>query len=375
MPSLFAPSPDEVSERRALLALSMVQGVGAGRIRALLAQFGSATEVLQTPAVRLQQVEGVGKLIAENIAACKINEAVSFQEARAEKVGAQLISAWDEGYPKALREIFDPPAFLWTRGTLLPQDEQAVAVVGTRKATDYGKRVAYQFGKELAEAGFTVVSGLAYGIDTAAHQGALDAGGRTLAVLGSGVDVIYPNRNNRMAHQIIEQGALVSELPLGTKPDAPNFPRRNRIISGLARGVLVAEAFARGGALITAHLANEQNREVFTIPCSIFNAAGAGNHELIRLSLAKLVTSVTEIQEELGMVGHLAQSTVNSDLELDSLGSIERVLYEALSTEPMHIDRLCGDTDLDPSTALVYLLSLEFKGIVRQMAGKMFYRV
>lgn len=381
--NLFALPKDEVAEQRALIALSLVNGVGAGRVRALLAHFGSAVEVMETTSRALQRVEGIGAQTADAIAKAEggteANEAVEAQWQRAEKVGASLIPAWSSDFPMLLREIYDPPAFLWARGQFLESDQKAIAIVGTRRATDYGKRVAYQFAGELAQQGYTIVSGLAYGIDTMAHQGALDAGGRTIAVLGSGVDVIYPAKNAALVKRILandgEQGMVISELPMGTTPDAPNFPRRNRIISGLSKGVLVAEAFAKGGALITAHIAIEQNREVFAVPGSIFSQTSTGNHELVQKGLAKLVTNVQDVLEEFGMFESLGQDDVFSAIEPLELNTMEQKLYEVLGAEPMHIDTICAEANVDSSTALVYLLSLEFKNAIRQMAGKMFYKV
>lgn len=373
--NLFSPPPDELTEQHNLIALSLVNGVGANRIRTLLAHFGSITEVMQASVRALQKVEGIGAVTAEAIANTKVEEAVTEQWKRAEKFDANLIPLWSSEFPRLLREIYDPPALLWMRGNLTEADEKAVAIVGTRRATDYGKRVAYQFAQDLARQGFTIVSGLAYGIDTAAHQGALDAGGRTIAILGSGVDVIYPAKNTALAHRIIESGALISEMPMGSQPDAPNFPKRNRIISGLSQGVLVAEAFAKGGALITAHIAIEQNREVFAIPSSIFMQTGAGCNELIKKGLAKLVTNVEDLLEEFGIFENSMQETASIPQETLNLGSMEQRLYDVLEKEAQHIDQICAKANVDPSTALVYLLSLEFKNAIRQMAGKMFYKI
>jgi len=373
-PSLFDTPPDEIAERRAVMALAMVPGIGPGRLRALLAHFGSATRVFKASVAALVRVPGVGQQTAEAIVRCDAEQLITAQEQMAEKCQANVLLAWESSFPTLLRELYDPPVLLWYRGVHLPSDDKAIAIVGTRKASEYGKRVAYTFAQELARNGWTIVSGLAYGIDTAAHQGAVDAGGRTIAILGSGVDVIYPAANTRLVAQILESGALFSELPLGTKPDAIHFPRRNRIISGLSRGVLVAEAAAKGGALITAHMAIEQNREVFTVPCSIFSTHGKGNHELIRKNMARLVTSVDELLEELEGFGTKPIAAVNSEETWAELNALERILLEKLSTEPMHIDQLCVLANVDTSAALVYLLNLEFKGLVRQMAGKMFYR-
>jgi len=371
--SAFDIAPDDPAEElRALVALTLVPGVGPGRIRALLARFGSAQAALQASVAALVQVPGIGAQTARRIASFDDWDAVDAQFERAERVGATLIPAWDARFPSLLRQIYDPPALLWVRGTLAPEDSNAVAIVGTRRPTDYGLRTARQFAAALAQEGVTVISGLAYGIDAAAHRGALEAGGRTLAVLGSGVDRFYPARHARLAQAIMTQGALLSELPLGAAPDAPNFPRRNRLISGLARAVLIVEAYERGGALITARLALEQDRDVLAIPGALHNPASAGTNRLIRDSLARLVCSPDDVLEVLGMGSASATSRPPSP---PSLSGLEQQLYEALEPEPLHIDVLCERTGLDPSTALVYLLQLEFKGLVRQLAGKQFYRL
>jgi DNA processing protein len=308
---------------------------------------------------------------------------VDDQFERAARVGAEAVPLWDDRYPPLLRQIYDPPAVLWLRGDLVPQDERAIAIVGTRRATDYGKRVAHDFAFELAQRGFTIVSGLAYGVDAAAHRGALEAGGRTIAVFGSGVDVIYPRRNASIAERIAAgQGALLSEFALGAKPDAPNFPRRNRIIAGCSLGTLVAEARRTGGALITAWMALEQNREVWAAPAALFAPTGEGTNQLIRKGYATLVTTVDELLEEIeGQLGPSPALRASADAEgakpvepLPVLNGPETKLYDALTTEPMHLDLLCERSGLDTSNALVYLLSLEFKGLVRQLAGKQFFR-
>lgn len=367
--------PDDRDEVRALVALSLVPGVGPGRTRALIGRFGTAAAALAAPRSLLAGVPGVGPQTAEAIAAFDGQALVDAQLIRAEKVGADLITAWDPRFPKLLRQIYDPPVFLWIRGEITAQDDRAIAIVGTRKPTDYGRQAAADLAAGLAEQGFTIVSGLAYGIDGAAHRAALEAGGRTLAVLGSGVDRIYPSSHAQLARSIVSQGALLSEYALGAAPDAPNFPRRNRIVSGLAVGTLIVEAYEDGGALITARLAVEQNREVFAIPSPVRSKAGAGTNRLIQQGHAKLVMSVDDILTELGAVEPAAQTTpAESRQAPPDLNGIEKQLYDALTNEPIHIDTLCVRTNLDTSTALVYLLGLEFKGVVRQMAGKQFFR-
>jgi DNA processing protein len=363
---------DATEEHRALVALSLVPGVGPGRLRALLARLGSATAARAAPAAALAAVPGVGPQTARVIAAFDDEGAVDEQFRRAERGAVTFLPFWDDGFPPLLRQIYDPPAFLWIRGTLRAPDERAVAVVGTRRATEYGRRQARDFAYALAERGFTIVSGLAYGVDAAAHRAALEAGGRTLAVLGSGADRIYPSGHAALARDVAAQGALVSEYPLGAAPDAPNFPRRNRLISGLALGTLVVEAYDTGGALITARLALEQNREVFALPSPVHSAAGAGANRLIQEGHAKLVLGVDDILAELNPPGLAAEQ--RGPAPPPALSAVERQLLDVLGPVPLPIDLLCAKADLDPSTALVYLLELEFKGLVRQLAGKQFSR-
>lgn len=377
--NLFPDPSDELDERRALVALAAVPGVGSGRARALLAAFGSAADVFAAPEARLARVDGIGAATARAIARADPWEHADRQLHRAHTLGAQLLTLADDAYPERLRYIYDPPPFLWVRGDLAPGDARAVAVVGTRKASDPGKRAARQLGRDLAEAGVTVVSGLAYGIDIEAHRGALDAGGRTIAVLGSGVDRIYPSRHAQEVRRMLEQGqgAVVSELALGASPDAGHFPRRNRIIAGLAVATVVAEARISGGALLTAMMALEQNREVFALPASVF-AEAQGTNRLIQRGFAALATSATDILDEIApilpasggpSVVAMAPAPVPDDLSAD-----ERRLLDALRPEPLPLDFLCAEAGVDASTALVYLLQLEFRGLVRQLAGKQFAR-
>ncbi len=373
--SAAATSPQE---QRALIGLSLVPGVGAGRIRALLARFGSAAAVMSASPSALTRVDGIGPKTASAITAFDDADAVDTQLDRAAQIGATLITPWDDRFPPRLRAIYDPPALLWMRGALTPADERAIAIVGTRRCSDYGKQQAHRFAKALVREGFTVVSGMAYGIDAAAHRGALDAGGRTIAVLGSGVNRIYPSKHTRLARSIIEQGALLSEYPLDAAPDASNFPERNRIVSGMTLGTLVVESHREGGALITARMAVEQNREVFAVPSALGRKAGVGTNRLIQRGHAKLVLDVNDILEELNVKQRPpvdADESASQPAPPESLNVIEQRLFDALGPDPMHIDALCAETDVDPSTALVYLLSLEFKGLIRQMAGKQFYRV
>ena len=378
------PSPDldTSQEQRALIGLSLVPGVGATRLRALLAHFEAPSAVFRASRSALERVDGVGPQTAEAILTFEDRAAVEREMDRADDLDATLISPWDDRFPDRLREIYDPPAFLWMRGTLPEGAAPMVTVVGTRRCTDYGRAQAHHLAGALARRGFTVVSGLAYGIDAAAHKGALDAGGRTLAVLGSGVGCIYPPKHTSLAKRIAENGAVLSEYAIDAEPDAPNFPERNRILSGLALGTLVVESYAEGGALITARLALEQNREVFALPGNVTKDSSLGTNRLIQQGHAKLVVEIEDLLEELPDLTVETAEDVDADMvasgtrpdPADELEGPEQVLYDALSDTPVHVDALCEETGLDPSTALVSLLELEFKGLVRQLAGKQFRR-
>ncbi len=378
-PAPPAVPPDPADERRALAALSLVPGVGPGRLRALVSALGGAVAVRHAPAGRLAAVDGVGRQTAEAIARWDDEPAVDRLFERAAAVGAVAVALADADYPPLLRRTYDPPPLLWVRGRLAPEDADGVAVVGTRKATDYGLRVAAHLASGLAGHGLTVVSGLAYGIDIAAHAAALDAGGRTVAVLGSGVDRIYPTRHTALVRRMLEAdaGALVSELPPGTEPEAGHFPRRNRIIAGMTLATVLAESGARGGGLLTAAIALEEGREVFAAPAPLFSEM-SGTNRLLQRGYAALVTSADEIAETLAPMRQHAPAaggTVPEPPPLPAdLTSVERRLLDVLGAAPIGLDAVVDAADLDTSTALVYLLQLEFRGLVRQMAGKQFFR-
>lgn len=370
---------DQSQEQRALIGLSRVRGVGPQRLRALLATFDRPSEVFRASRSTLQRVDGVGEQVAEAILTFDDQEVVEEEIERAEQVGATLLSPWDERFPPRLREIYDPPAFLWMKGTLPEAAAPRITIVGTRRCTDYGRSEAHHLAGELVRRGITVVSGLAYGIDAAAHRGALDAGGRTLAVLGSGLGRVYPQKHTGLAERISENGAVLSEYSLDADPDASNFPERNRILSGLSLGTIVVESYSEGGALITARLALEQNREVFAVPGSVNKDSSLGTNRLIQRGHAKLVLDVEDVLEELPLAvveeGDADEEPAEPAADpTDDLSAEEEQLYDALTDTPVHIDALCEETGMDSSTALVNLLELEFKGLVRQLAGKQFRR-
>lgn len=388
-PDVPSPSTDPERERRALIGLSLVSGVGGARVRALLARFGSASAVWRASESALTSVPGIGTQTAAAIRAFDDQAAVDRQLREAEHAGATMIAPWDDRFPPLLRQIYDPPAFLWTRGHIRSVDDRAVAVVGTRSCTEYGRAQARSLTRSLVRAGFTIISGLAYGIDAVAHRTALEEGGRTLAVLGSGLNRIYPQAHARLARRIARRGAVLSELPLDAPPDASNFPDRNRIVSGMSLGTLVVESREQGGALITARMACEQNREVFAVPGNAEQPESVGTNRLIQRGHAKLVLDATDILEELegwtpapgasSEDGPRGPSSKRPDGPNDKapdppLEGAARTLYDELSEEPVHLDVLCAATDLAPSTALAVLFELELQGWVRQRAGKRFGR-
>jgi DNA processing protein len=271
----------------------------------------------------------------------------------------------DEAYPAHLREIYNSPPVLYVRGTLDKRDEWAVAIVGTRRASMYGKEAAMMLGTGLSQAGVTVVSGLALGIDTVAHRACLDGGGRTIAVLGCGVDVVYPARNARLAAEIVERGALVSDYALGTRPDGRNFPPRNRIISGLALGTIVVEADLSSGAGITADFAAEQGREVFAVPGNIYARASRGTNRLIQQG-AKLVSGVADVLEELNLTMVSEQAQARAVIPENAS---EATLLAHLSAEPTHIDMLGRAAGMPIAQVSSTLALMELKGMVRQTGG------
>ena len=312
------------------------------------------------------------------LAAVRQGAAFAQECERLEANWAHLVTFADAAYPDLLRWLPDPPPVLYVRGELLPEDELAIAVVGSRRPSRYGQLMARRFGTELAEHGFTVVSGLARGIDSLAHQGALEAGGRTIAVLGCGVNRIYPAEHRRLYDAIRGQGAVVSEFSFDTKPDRWNFPRRNRIISGLSIGVLVVEASDRSGSLHTAHHAVEQGREVFAVPGRIDAGSSLGTHRLIQRG-AKLVTGIGDILDELpeavrtSALQHAAAQTLDEEPPAD-LSPQEAQVLDLLSGEESHIETVIHASQLPAHVVASILATLELRGLVRQFPGKFFAR-
>lgn len=369
---------------RDLLVLSKIPGIGPYRLRSLVNHFKDPAAIGAASPRQLVAVEGIEQKTAMTIAGFFRGPArrdalrcVDDQLAQMRKAGARCISLWDGEYPANLKRIDDPPSFLFVRGPLSERDNYSIAIVGTREPTSYGTHMAEYFAVALTRLGLPVVSGLARGIDTEAHTSVIKAGGRTLAVIGSGVDVIYPPENAKLAERIAETGAVISEYEMGTKPDAGNFPRRNRIISGLALGTIIVETGPEGGAMITARNALEQNREVFAVPSAVHEGWRSGTNALIKEGKAKLTEHVDDIIAELAhrLKGILSETIIPRAAPPADLTFFERQVYDALADEPLHIDMLSKKAGLTTSETLVHLLSLEFKNLVHPMPGKMFVKM
>jgi len=291
---------------------------------------------------------------------------------RIQKKQVEVVTFWDPGYPVLLKKIYDPPVILYQKGQALQAEEDCIAVVGTRKHTPYGKQVVQNIVKGLVQLGLTIVSGLARGIDTLAHRETLKHGGRTIAVLGSGIDVIYPAENRSLASAISKQGTIISEFELGAKPDAGNFPQRNRIISGLCQATIVVEAGHHSGAILTALNAVDQNREVFAVPGRITDAKSVGCLRLIRNGAIPL-ENADQVLEHIQAKMFKPPRPQQQQLRLD-LNQTERKLWEVLSSEPKHIDEIVAASQMDVTQVLATLLGMELKGAVLQLSGKQFVR-
>jgi DNA processing protein len=344
--------------------------IGPTRIDRLISHFGGLDRAWRASANDLRRV--LDERALESLLAVRAALDLDQEMARIERAGIAVITRDDADYPRRLAEIPAPPPVLYLRGTLLPEDDVAVAIVGTRRLTNYGREVATSLAGDLAAAGVTIVSGLARGIDAVAHQAALAAGGRTIAVLGSGPNVIYPPEHRTLAARITEQGAVLSDYPPDRKPDAQNFPARNRIIAGLSRGVLVVEAPARSGALITVDFAADQGRDVFAVPGSILSPASAGCHKLLRDG-ARPVTCADDILEDLNLnVSRRGEQTaVQQALPLEE---DERRLLALLTADPQHIDELAAAANHPIHEIGALLLTMELKGLVRNAGAQHYSR-
>jgi DNA processing protein len=354
------------------IALSRIQGLGCVTIKKLTTHFGDPTRAFAASEEELGAIQELDRNVIEHFRNFSAWDEVKKELRRITNAGVGIIRFSDPTYPARLRTIADPPPFLYVRGEIRQIDEKAIAVVGSRSHSDYGRRVARDLSHNLVSLGFTVVSGMARGIDGTAHETAIDAGGRTIAVLGSGVDVPYPPEHEPLYRRISENGAVVSEFPLGTRPIAFNFPARNRLISGLSLGVVVVEATERSGSLITAALALEQGREVFAVPGEVGSSRSRGTHRLIRQG-AKLVESVNDIVEEIApqLLRRGAGPAEPLQRALPANVSVEaRTVFGLFQQRSLQIDEIIEITGLPPSRVAEILLNLELQGFLRPLPGK-----
>ena len=366
-----------MNSREALIALNLIEGVGPVRVRSLLEQFGEAPNILGASKAELLRVHNVGEDIAEKI--CRWEQSVDLSEElkRIADYGCHILTGADELYPPSLREIYDPPLVLYVKGQLTVRDKNAVAMVGSRMTTHYGIETARKLAYQLAYTGVTVVSGGARGIDTAAHQGALSGKGRTIAVLGTGINLIFPPENAELFERIAANGAVITQFPFNRPADKQSFPIRNRIVAGMTLGTVVVEANLSSGALITANFATEYGRQIFAVPGRIDSPRSKGCHDLIKKG-AKLCEGVEDILSEFEYLfpasNRPASASETGVLPALELNENEKRVYDALGREERSIDEVIRASGLPSSAVSVALFSLEMKRLVKQLPGKMFLR-
>jgi DNA processing protein len=359
-----------LEDRAYWLGFHLVPGIGATRLARLVETFGGLEAAWQASFDDLRAA-GLSERAARSLVSHRGTIDLDAEWQKVEQAGAQVLTLADDAYPRLLREIASPPPVIYVRGELQQSDEVAVGIVGTRRATSYGREMARRLSSGLARAGVTVISGLARGIDGIAHSVTLETGGRTLAVLGSGVDQIYPPEHRKLAEQIMQSGALVSEFPIGTRPEASNFPVRNRLISGMSLGVIVVEAPRRSGALITATFAADQGRTVFAVPGSALSQASEGTLQLLRDGAA-LAGEVEDVLSELNL--ERRQLAMETRQLLPAASDEERAVLEFLQAEPRHIDEIALDLGLNISHLSALLLQMQLKGLVRETGGQHYVR-
>jgi DNA processing protein len=369
------------------LKLIRAEGVGPAIFGRLIKHFGSADRALGASVSELAKIDGIGFKTAERIASTRDKFDAAGEVESAQKLGVWIIHLEDERYPPVLKRIYDPPPVLYIKGTLTREDNLAISIVGSRHCSLYGQEQASRFAHFLASAGFTVCSGMARGIDTAAHQGALSAGGRTIAVQGCGLANIFPPENAKLFELIAESGACISELPLRYEPLAVNFPPRNRIIAGLSLGTIVVEAAPRSGALITAKAALDYNREVMAVPGKIDSPLSKGAHQLIKEG-ATLIESVEDVMQALGHIGRQLEEHVSAaaaeasermerplfDVSQLKLSGDEKKVYGCLDKEPVHVEQIIAETELPAGSVNAALISLRLKALIKQLPGSLFVK-
>jgi len=369
------------------LKLIRADGVGPVTFAKFIRHFGSPDRALGASVSELAKVDGIGLKTAERIAATRDKFDSADELALAEKLGVYLVTLEDRRYPPVLKQIYDPPPVLYVKGSLTRQDNLAISIVGSRRCSLYGQEQSTRFAHFLASAGFTICSGMARGIDTLAHQGALAAAGRTIAVQGCGLANIFPPENKKLFELIAESGACISELPLRYEPLAENFPPRNRIIAGLSLGTIVIEAGLNSGALITAKAALDYNREVMAVPGKVDSPLSQGTHKLLKEG-ARLIESVGDVMEALGYIGdqlepHASRAAADAaaqaeaplfDVKLLKLSADEQAIHNCLDKEPKHVEQVIADTELTPGGVSAALISLRLKGLIKQLPGSMFVK-
>ncbi|HSD63566.1 MAG TPA: DNA-processing protein DprA [Ignavibacteriaceae bacterium] len=364
---------EKLTELRLLLE---VEGIGPGKFRNLLARFKSTDRILSAEYKSLIEVEGISNNLAQRIRRInsqriEIEKLILKEQEKLDKLKASIVTVWDQEYPDVLKKIYDPPLLLYTIGKPDEKDVYSISVVGTRQPTNYGKIQTERITTDLVHQGITIVSGLARGIDSIAHSCVLKEKGRTIAVIGSGLDVIYPPENKKLFQEIAEKGLIISEYPIGTKPDAQNFPKRNRIISGLSLGTIVIESGVSGGATQTASFALDQGKEIFAVPGNLGIRQSEGTNLLIQKGEAGLIRCAEDVLQslELKLKPVLGK---NIPKKVEGLTLFEEKIITLLTSEPLQIDKIASLTQMNTSECLVHLLSLEFKGMVKQLPGKMF---
>lgn len=363
--------------------LKSITSLGDVRIRRIAEKFNNLGHLFSSDLQTLKSIDGISEKTLREVESA-VNKSNVFEESylklleKLEKSNIKVTTIFDENYPQNLKNIYDAPVILYYYGNMSESDRYSIGIVGTRTPSDYGRKVCRDLSKELANRGLPVVSGLAIGIDSIAHNSCLESGGITYAVLGSGVDNLYPPDNKHLYERIKETGAVISEFEIGSKAEKVNFPRRNRVVSGISLGTLIVESRIKGGSLITAEFALDQNRELFAVPGNITAKNSDGCNNLIKKGYAKLVSSVDDIISEFNIqISDLVNTKSNKipDTEQKEMNVFEHKIYNALNdTEPTSIDKICELTELNISDCLVNLLTMEFKGLVSQLPGKYFLK-
>ncbi len=347
--------------------LHLVNGIGSKTIDKLINKFGSLANLWESSPCELNRINFLNQKILKQLNQSKKIQIIEDYKKKLSKYNVQCIIRDDVNYPTSLKSIQDPPYLIYSKGSLVTDISNSIAIVGSRKASVYGKNIAYKFAKELAEHGITIISGMAYGIDSAAHKGALDGGGKTIAVLGCGIDICYPKSNQKLMNSIIEFSGVISEYSLGTQPHPGNFPQRNRIISGLSKSVLVIEASLKSGSLITVDHALDQGKDIFAIPGNILSSTSQGTNNLIKDG-AKPITNITDILEEFHIQSSSFDNTNYKNIDLSN--SETSILDIILNKQPIHVDLIAAISHMNISSLNSIITILEIKGIIEQLPGK-----